>query len=125
MKIKAARVGINPTPTVAKCCKRLTINGLQRMLVWFYQQPRSCEREIMKTHRNCEGGDKPHPYWWLSAARDLESTGEPFTWKTHHLKDTSLGNIQCADYPRPKPLVCNILTQRSLPVTHWIFSVES
>ena len=28
MKIKATRVGINPTPTVAECCKRLIINML-------------------------------------------------------------------------------------------------
>ena len=29
----AARMGINPTPTVAECCKSLIINVLHRMSV--------------------------------------------------------------------------------------------
>ena len=35
----AARVGINPTPKVVECCKRLIINSLNRMSVWLYPHP--------------------------------------------------------------------------------------
>ena len=34
----AARVGINPTPTVAECCKRLIVNGLHYVGLGFISE---------------------------------------------------------------------------------------
>ena len=54
----AARVGINPTPTVDVCCIAAPCRRRDRV----YPCPTSNEQDIKQLPRSCKDGDKPHPY---------------------------------------------------------------